>query len=172
MNKPLDSRRGRKARAAYSRVLLTAQHYESVFRTPGLWRRLWPRLKKAKHETAVANAFTKSNVPDLHYFVPSLTTLILKVIQDRRLPKTEDAQIRFFVDAIAARGAVSHRRSIDMVQAERKKAKDAHRIVRCELYVVCSCGYEGPSLNMGALTVVHRSSFRQVCFERVVQAVK
>jgi hypothetical protein len=147
MKKPLDSRRGAKPRVSYERVRLSADHYESVFRTPGLWKRLLPLLRKAKNEADVATAFETANVPDRHYFVPSLTGLILSVIRDSRFPKTEDAQIRFFADALAARGAVSPRRSIDIAQEERARMKGAHQIIRCELYVVCSCGYEGPSLH-------------------------
>jgi hypothetical protein len=147
VKKSLDSRRGAKPRVSYQSVRLSADHYESVFRTPGLWKRLWPLLRKAKNKEDVARAFERVKVPDEHYFVPSLTTLILKVVRDPRFPKSESAQIRFFVDAIAARGAVSPRRSIDISQRERAKAERTHQIIRCEFYVVCSCGYEGPSLH-------------------------
>ena len=146
MKKRLDSRRGRKPRAAYGRMALSAGHYERIF-TPGLWKRLWPLLRVARNEAGVGKAFRRTQVPDLHYFVPSLASLILGVIRDPSFPKREPAQIRHFVDSIAGRGVVSPRRSRDIMQASRAEAKRAHHIVRFEFYVVCSCGYEGPALN-------------------------
>jgi hypothetical protein len=147
VKKLLDSRRGRTPNVSYKRVLLSAEHYYSVFNTRGLWDRLWPMLKKVKTERGVARAFMKVKVPEIHYFVPSLTPLILKVIRDPKFPKGPSAQIRHLADALAARGAVAPRRSIDIVQEERAKAKAAHHILRYEYFVVCSCGYEGPSFN-------------------------
>ena len=67
--------------------------------------------------------------PKIHYFVPSLTALILKVTRDRKFPKGPSTQIRFIVDAIAARGRVAPRRSIDISQQERAGAASAHQII-------------------------------------------
>jgi len=147
MKKSLDSRRGRKPRTSYQSLLLSTRHYDSIFRTPGLWDRLWSLLRRAKTEQEVTDAFETVRVPDIHYFVPNLSGLILRVIRDPKFPKGTSAQIRFFVDSIAGHGRVAPRRSIDIAQKERAKAEQAHQIIRSELYVVCSCGYEGPSLH-------------------------
>ena len=144
----LDSPRGRKPHVRPSEVFGSANHYRGIFGREGLWDQLYPVLRDAKREQDVQHAFDTIHVGDSHYFVPSLLGLILTVVSDRAFPKTKSAQIAFFADSLAGRGDVTPRRSRDICEKERAKAKKAihpHHIIRYEFYVECSCGYTGAS---------------------------
>jgi hypothetical protein len=79
--------------------------------------------------------------------MPSWFTVINGILRERTFPKTRDAQIKFLADSLAGWGEISPRRSRDLCAEARSSAARATRILRYEFYVVCSCGYEGPSLN-------------------------
>jgi hypothetical protein len=74
-----------------------------------------------------------------------LAGLILKVLRDKDFPKRRVPQMNFLADSLAARGVRSARRSRDICEEERAKEKRAHRILRYEWYIECSCGYKGRS---------------------------
>ena len=70
---------------------------------------------------------------------------VLEVLRDPHFPKRRLTRIGFLADSLAGSGAVTPRRSRDICSQERAKTKSAHRILRYEFYVECSCGYKGQS---------------------------
>jgi hypothetical protein len=76
-----------------------------------------------------------------------LIPVILKVLNERSLPRKRAKQLDFLADSLAGRGDLSARRSRDISAEVRKieRRKSAHRILRNEYYVECSCGYKGPA---------------------------
>ena len=73
--------------------------------------------------------------------------LVLKIIKERRFPTRERTRIEFLADSFAGHGVVTPRRSRDICAEQRARERKAHRILRFEFYVECSCGYKGPSRN-------------------------
>jgi hypothetical protein len=98
-------------------------------------------------EVELVRAFDQLDTNARELFLPRLVPLIPKIRRERKFPKTQNAQIRFFADSLAARGNVSPRRSRDICSGIRARQKAAHHIIRQELYVECTCGYKGPALN-------------------------
>ena len=75
------------------------------------------------------------------------SSLILKCLKDPDFPKVkQEAQIRFLAESLGAGGDVKPRRSRDIYLEQRKKLKRRGRINRCDPYIGCSCGYEGPAV--------------------------
>jgi hypothetical protein len=109
-----------------------------------IWDRFWPGLSAAETEDDVIRAFREAydGFSDL---VPARAGLILEVKKERSFPKGRTARIRFMADSLGGLGVVSARRSRDICAEERAEAKRAHKILRCEYYIECSCGYTGPS---------------------------
>lgn len=110
-----------------------------------VWDRLWPVLSKAETEEEISRAFVERARPYDRNFVPDLSELILRVLCEPTWPKRREPQQRFLADSLAGGGVVTPRRSRDICAQERAKRKHAHRIIRYEYYVECSCGYEGPA---------------------------
>jgi hypothetical protein len=111
-----------------------------------VWNSLWSALSIAQSEDEVLKALSEAR-PYENYFSP-LASLILQIIKERRFPKRRTAQIQFVADSLAGLGMITPRRSRDVCAQERikeERAKKAHRILRYEYYVKCSCGYKGPS---------------------------
>lgn len=105
-------------------------------------------------EVELVRAFDQLDTNAREEFLPRLVPLIPKIRRELKFPKTQDAQIRFFADSLAARGNVSPRRSRDICSEKRARQKAAHHIIRQEFYVECTCGYKGPALN-GACRKCH-----------------
>ncbi len=150
-NQPLDTfpakpGRGRRARIRPAEVAGRADNFRGIFED--VWDRLWPLLEKATGEEDVARAFQDGASPyQRGQFVP-LAALAFQVIHERRFPKRPKARINFLADSLAGVGVVTPRRSRDICAQERakeKRAQSAHRIIRYEFYVECSCGYRGRS---------------------------
>jgi hypothetical protein len=81
-------------------------------------------------------------------FMPALALLVLSVLRDPKFPKRKrEARINFLADSLAGLGRVTARRSRDICEQERAKARRAHYIIRYEFFVECSCGYKGQSRN-------------------------
>jgi hypothetical protein len=77
-----------------------------------------------------------------------LASLILRVLREPDFPKRDhQAQVNFLSDSLAARGALTPRTSRDICARGRaeERAKSPHKIIRCEYYVECECGYKGPA---------------------------
>jgi len=111
----------------------------------GIWSNIWDtvgkQLLQAESEEDVIKAFEL----EAHYkseFAP-IAALILKVLREKKFPKTKEAQINFLADSLAGREWISPRRSRDICEVERKKP--IHHIIRQDFYIECTCGYEGPA---------------------------
>jgi hypothetical protein len=116
-----------------------ADNYRGIF--SNIWETVGKQLLEAESEESVIKAFES----EAHYkseFVP-IAGLILKVVGEKKFPKTQEAQINFLADSLAGREWISPRRSRDICEAERKKT--IHHIIRQDFYIECSCGYEGPA---------------------------
>jgi len=112
-----------------------------------VWDRLWPLLSHARSEEEVTKAFQDGARPYDQNFVPGLSALTLKVLQEPTLPKRREPLQRFLADSLAGVDVVTPRRSRDICAKERAARKRAHHILRYEFYIACSCGHEGPSKN-------------------------
>ncbi len=146
---PLDTvsekgRRGPKPKVVASAVRGRADNSRGLL--ANVWDQLWPRLSQAQTEDDVKTAFREA-YPGEHEFMPYQAPLILKVLKERTFPKLRKAQVNFMADSLAGLGLVSPRRSRDICAEDRARAKRAHHILRAELYVECSCGYKGHSLD-------------------------
>ena len=62
--------------------------------------------------------------------MPSLAGLVIKVLQERKFPKRQEAQINFLADSLAALGRVRPRRSRDICGEERAEAAPSHNFLR------------------------------------------
>jgi len=71
----------------------------------------------------VIQAFERTDEYHRRFFVPHLAPLILKILTEKKFPKTRTARIGFLSDSLGAEGAVSARRSRDICAAERHKAR-------------------------------------------------
>ena len=135
--------RGRPRRVNPSEVLGRAENYRRILTQ--IWDVIGERLIKAHTEEDVTRALEMQSW-HLAEFHP-IAGLILKVVRHKRFPERRQPRINFLADSIAAYGTVSARRSRDICNRERSKATKAHRILRAEYYIVCSCGHKGPSQN-------------------------
>lgn len=141
----LPKKRGPKPRVRPTEVLGRAEHFRGILSQ--VWDRLWPLLSKARTEDDVTKAFQESASPYDQNFVPTWSQLLLRILQEPTLPKRAKAMQRFIADSAAAVGVVSARRSRDICAQERLTRKRAHRILRYEFFIECSCGYQGQSIN-------------------------
>jgi hypothetical protein len=94
-------------------------------------------LLHAESEEAVTKTFDA--VPQLKSEFSPIAGLILKVLREKKFPKTRKAQINFLADSLAGRDWISPRRSRDICEAERKKS--FIYIIRQDFYIECPCGY-------------------------------
>ena len=134
-------RRGRPPKVRPSEIRGRADNYRWILQQ--VWDRLWPALSEAQTEDEVIAALKNASPYDRE-FTP-WASLVLAVLKERNFPKTQRGQINFAADSLAGIGIVSPRRSRDICAGERLKEKRAHRIIRYEFYVECSCRYQGPS---------------------------
>jgi hypothetical protein len=145
---PLDRFSGKRGRGRPPRVRRTeirgrADNYRFILGQ--VWDRLSPKLLRATTDQEVIDSFLEGATPYAQEFVPSLANLIFRVLHDPKFPRRREAQINFCADSLAALGYVAPRSSRDICQEERKKEERAHRILRFEFYVECSCGFKGRS---------------------------
>jgi hypothetical protein len=140
------SARGRRPQVATDLILARSEHLQRNF--DQMWNDLAPSLFSAQNAADVKRAFESD---PLRYnaigAMPGWYTLIPQILRERTFPKTRDAQIKFLADSLAGWGEISPRRSRDLCAEARAHAGRETRILRYEFYVVCSCGYEGPSLD-------------------------
>lgn len=146
---PLDTasekrRPGRRARVRPSEIVGRADNNRWILNQ--VWDRLWPLLSKAQTEEEVVKAFQEGASPYDRGLMP-LAGLFIKVMNEPKFPTRRQARINFLADSLAADGCVTPRRSRDICEQERAKAKRAHHIICYEFYVECSCGHKGRSRN-------------------------
>jgi hypothetical protein len=120
-----------------------ADNYRGILQN--VWSSLWPPLSQAKSEADVVKALESARAYETQ-FAP-WASLILTVLQDPRFPKRDQARINFIADSLGGLGRVSPRRSRDICAEQRAKERRTHCILRYEVYVECSCGYQGHSQN-------------------------
>ena len=146
-NAALSKKRGPKPRVRPSEVLGRAENFEGILSQ--VWDRLWPLLSKAQTEDDVTKAFQEGARPYDQNFVPGLSQLLIGVLKETTFPQRPKSMQRFIADSAAALGDVTARRSRDICAQERLARKRAHRILRYEFFIECSCGYQGHSRNHG-----------------------
>jgi len=140
---PLDSILGKRGRGRPgvipSEIVGRADNYRGIFSS--IWDTVGKQLLQANSKEDVIKAFEL----EAHYKseFSALVGLTLKVVREKKFPKTREAQINFLADSLAGREWISPRRSRDICEAERKKPKNY--IIRQDFYIECSCGYEGPA---------------------------
>ena len=152
---PLDTvpekrRPGRRAQLRPSEIAGRAANNRWILNQ--VWDRLWPFLSKAQTEEEVVKAFQEvvkafqeGASPYDRGFMPFLAGLIIKVMNEPKFPTRREARINFLADSLAGVGCVTPRRSRDICEQERAKAKRNHHIICYEFYVECSCGHKGRS---------------------------
>ena len=138
---------GRPPTVSASAVTNRADNWRGIF--AHVWESFWPLFSNAQSEDDVHEAVQKAREYEGEF--ESLATLMLEVRHDPNFPKRKEAQINFLADSLAGLGTVTPRSSRDICAKERVKRNRAHHIIRYEYYVVCSCGYEGPSANHACL---------------------
>jgi len=138
-------RPGRQARMRPSEIVGRADNNRGILNQ--VWDRLWPLLAEARNEEDVVKAFQEGASPYDRGFMPFLAGLVIKVMNEPKFPKGRKPRINFLADSLAGLGCVAPRRSRDICEEERAKAKRAHHIICYEYYVECSCGYKGRSRN-------------------------
>jgi hypothetical protein len=122
-----------------SEIVGRAANYRGIF--SNIWDTVGRQLLRAESEESVGKAF-ELEAQYKAEFSP-IAGLILKVLREKKFPKTRKAQINFLADSLAGRDWISPRRSRDICEAERKKPFTY--IIRQDFYIECSCGYEGPA---------------------------
>jgi lipopolysaccharide biosynthesis regulator YciM len=135
-------KRGPKPKVRPSEVLGRAENYRGFL--DNMWDRFWPKCSAAQTEEEVITAFREaySGFSDI---VPARALMILRVKSERTFPKRRAARINFMADSLAGQEVVTARRSRDICAQERLVKKRAHRILRYEYFIECSCGYQGHS---------------------------
>ena len=122
-----------------SEIVGRADNYRGIFTT--IWDTVGKQLLQVKSKENVIKAFDLE--PHYKSEFAAIAGLILKVVREKKFPKTQEAQINFLADSLAGREWISPRRSRDICEAERKKP--IHHIIRQDFYIECTCGYEGPA---------------------------
>lgn len=129
---------------ARSILLGQADHYRLAL--PQFWPKLGPRLLAAQSPEEIVQAI-REDAPGITGSLDPFTELILNIVHDPKFPRTRPkSQIHFLSDSLGGQGLVTPRRSREICAQERTKVR--HVIVRREYYVECSCGYQGPALDV------------------------
>ncbi len=137
---PWKRKRGRPG-VSPSETLGRGENYRLIFSQ--IWKDVGQRLVKARTEEEVVRAFDHS--PSYKAEFAPMAPLILRVLRERRFPKTVQPQRNFLADSLAGLGRISARRSRDVCEQERKKK--VHYIIRQDYYIECTCRYKGPALH-------------------------
>lgn len=135
--------RGRPITVEASAVTGRADNWRGIFEQ--IWEPFWPSFSNAQSEDDVHDALKKAREYEGEF--QPLAALMLEVKNDPKFPKRAGAQINFLADSLGGVGIVTPRSSRDICAKERARQEKEHQILRVEYYVVCSCGYKGPSLD-------------------------
>lgn len=139
--------RGRPPGIRRSEVLNRAFDFQQVFES-FVDAINWESLRSAESDQDLNKAFAKIHPFALKNRIRPRYSLILEIVQESKFPKrSTDAQIKFLADSLGADGVISPRRSRNICAEERKK--QAHKVIRREFYIECTCGYKGPALDGG-----------------------
>ena len=142
-----------------SEIVGRAENYRSMFWGSRLDKKKKMYVRDKPYEWAIALLAAKNNTEidrtlDSAPNYPQsqlkpLVPLILKVLREQDFPKRMKTKFDFLANSLAARGEVTPRRSRDICQEERLKAKRAHYIIRYEFKIECACGFKGFSKDHG-----------------------
>ena len=140
---PIRLPRGRPSDIRPHEITGRADKFRYIFNQ--VWDRLWPLLKEARTEQQVEAAL--SSAASTYYNKSEIwqSELVLRILRDRKFPKTRDAQVNFFADSLAALGEITPRYSRDVCAKERARKKREHHVLRFEVYIECSCSFKGLS---------------------------
>jgi hypothetical protein len=136
---------GRPKNLPHDWVIGRAENYRTILAE--VWPELGGPLSLAETTEQVIAVFEDCSKPYAGEFVPRRTSDILALIHDPDFPKTPKARIGFLADSLAGRPSVELRTSRDICGKGRAtvRGRSAHKIIRREFYIECSCGYEGPA---------------------------
>jgi hypothetical protein len=117
------------------------------------WPTLGAQLLAARSPEEITTAFKECAESISANLVPHHSELILEILRERKFPRERSkSQIHFLADSLGFVGSdrsVKPRRSREICAEERSKVP--HVIVRCDFYITCTCGYEGPALHGACL---------------------
>lgn len=139
--------RGRPAKIPASTVIGRADNYR--YQLKQVWKQLEGPLLAGQTEDEVKAALESHAPAYASSYVPWQVADMLALIRDKQFPKDSEARVNFLADSLGGRSTLTFRSSRDVCGRERAKqrAKSPYQILRCEYYVECSCGYEGPARN-------------------------
>src|SRR5216684_1524769 len=109
-------RRGRKG-VPPPQILARAEHLRLLLEK--CWDQVGDDVLRATNKEDVIQAFERTDEYHRRFFIPHLAPLILKILTEKKFPKTRTARIGFLSDSLGAEGAVSARRSRDICQSVR-----------------------------------------------------
>lgn len=134
-------RRGRPTRVRVNDIVGHASNNKIIFGQ--VWDRLWPLLKDAQTEGSVDSAL-REGAPSYYQRTDIWSpAVVLELLRDPKLPRTRNAQIKFFAESLAGTGICSARYARDICAKERAREKRAHHIIRFEFRIECSCNFKG-----------------------------
>ena len=139
--------RGRPRKTQPSWVRGRADNYRDVFNQ--IWDRVGPHLVKSKTREEVLASFRETDIGGYALEFVRMADLMLQIVRGPDFPKKRcEAQISFLADSLGGEGAVTPRSSRDICARERARIQNAHKIIRYEVWIECSCGYKGRSRNL------------------------
>lgn len=113
------------------------------------WDRVGPRLVRAITRDDVIGSFREAEIGGYALEFARMVDLMVQIIREPDFPKTRrEAQINFIADSLGGQGIVTPRSSRDICAKERARIQNAHRVIRYEVWIECSCSYKGRSRNL------------------------
>ena len=104
---------------------------------------------KARTRDDVLASFREAEIGSYALEFVRMAELILQIVRDPDFPTSRPgAQINFLADSLGGQGVVTPRSSRDICARERVRIKSAHKILRYEVWIECSCTYKGRSRNL------------------------
>jgi len=139
--------RGRPRKIQPSWVRGRADNYRYVFNQ--IWDRVGPHLLKSKTREDVLASFRETEIGGYALEFVRMADVMLQIVRDPDFPrKRREAQINFLADSLGGEGTVTPRSSRDICARERARIQSAHKIIRVEVWIECSCRYKGRSKNL------------------------
>ena len=139
--------RGRPRKIQPSWVRGRADNYRWILNQ--VWDRVGPRFVTAKTRNDVLASFQEAEIGGYELEFVRMADLMLQIVLDPDFPKSRrEAQINFLADSLGGQSVVTPRSSRDICAKERARIQRAHKVLRYEVWIECSCGYKGRSKNL------------------------
>lgn len=139
--------RGRPRKIQPSWVRGRADNYRLILAQ--IWDRVGSRLIKAQTRDDVLASFQETELGGYALEFVRMADSMLQIVREPDFPKKQrEAQIGFLADSLGGDGAVTPRSSRDICARERTRIQTAHKVIRYEVWIECSCGYKGRSRNL------------------------